>query len=236
MLAAGGGHIDALRALAVLGVNMAATDQQGGTALAWAAMAGHINALRALLELGGGLATVSAIRVARRDAQTMGKPACVRWLDRCVGWTPFHRACDARRGVQPLVAMLRAGADPARLAGPEGEKMTPLGLCRLADPAEGALPEDASMSELVAEAVLPWRINRHHLFPHAFVPRLVVLLLVQQRLERQAADFALEQLAQPLAPHLLSQQRRLVALQLTRELWLALAPFLPRFGSNGAAA
>ena len=82
------------------------------------------------------------------------------------------------------------------------------------------------------------RKDRHHLFPRGFVPRLIVLLLVQQRLERQAEDFALAigQAQQPLGPYLLGQQRRLVALQLTRELWLAVAPFLPRFGSwrNGA--
>ena len=36
--------------------------------------------------------------------------------------------------------------------------------------------------------------------------------------------------------HLLRRQRRLVALQLTRELWLAMAPFLPRFGLHEAAA
>ena len=126
--------------------------------------------------------------------------------------------------------MLRGGADPA-LRSPHGE--TPLGICRLADPAQGALPEDAAMSEVVAQAVLPWRIDRHHLFPRGFVPRLITLLLLHEKLERQAADFALALLgqAQPLAPHLLEQQRRLVALQLTRELWLAMAPFLPRFGA-----
>ena len=158
----------------------------------------------------------------------MAHPARARWLRRCVGWSAFHRACDARRGAQPLVAMLRAGADPG-LRSPHGE--TPLTICRLADPAEGALPEDAAMSEVVAQAVLPWRVDRHPLFPRGFVPRLIVLLLVQQRLERQAEDFALALgQAQPLGPYLLGQQRRLVALQLTRELWLAVAPFLPRFG------
>ena len=175
----------------------------------------------------------AAFHAARDAAEQNGHPACARWLRRCVGWTPLHRACDARHGAQPLVAMLRAGADPA-LRSPHGE--TPLGLCRLADPAEGALPEDAAMSEVVAQAVLPWRIDRHHLFPRGFVPRLIVLLLVQQRLERQAEDFALALgQAQPLGPYLLGQQRRLVALQLTRELWLAMAPFLPRFGFNGGA-
>ena len=130
--------------------------------------------------------------------------------------------------------MLRDGADAA-LRSPLGE--TPLALCRLADPAEGALPEDAAMSELVAEAVLPWRLDRHHLFPRGFVPRLIVLLLVQQRLERQAEDFALAlEQDEPLAPHQLRRQRWLVALQLTRELWLAMAPFLPRFGIDEGAA
>ena len=91
------------------------------------------------------------------------------------------------------------------------------------------------MSEVVAQAVLPWRIDRHPLFPRGFVPRLIVLLLVQQRLERQADEFALalQGQAQPLAPYMLRRQRRLVALQLTRELWLAVAPFLPRFGAVG---
>ena len=88
------------------------------------------------------------------------------------------------------------------------------------------------MTEVVTQAVLPWRIDRRHLFPRGFVPRLIVLLLVQRRLQRQAEDFALalQAQAQPLGPYLLSRQRRLVALQLTRELWLAMAPFLPRFG------
>ena len=32
---------------------------------------------------------------------------------------------------------------------------------------------------------------------------------------------------------MMGQQRRLVALQLTQKLWLAVAPFLPRFGAAG---
>ena len=95
------------------------------------------------------------------------------------------------------------------------------------------------MSEVVTQAVLPWRIDRRHLFPRGFVPRLIVLLLVQRRLQRQAEDFALALgQAQPLGHCPLAQQRRLVVLyaQLTRELRLAMAPFLPRFGCNNDEA
>ena len=47
------------------------------------------------------------------------------------------------------------------------------------------------MSEVVTQAVLPWRIDRRHMFPRGIAPRLIVLLLVQRRLQRQAEDFAL---------------------------------------------
>ena len=229
--AAGRGHVPAIRALADLGadVTLAGDAQEGGVdALTAAARGGHIDALRALAEIGGGAWTISQILAARAQAKATDHLACARWLQRSIGWSAFQRTCDGRSGGAPrLVALLRAGADPA-LASPFGE--TPLALCRLALPKEGALPEDAAMTAVVAQALLPWRIDRHHLFPRGFVPRLVMLLLVQQRLERQAEAFALEQ-PQPLAPLLQSQRRRLVALQLTRELWLAMAPFLPRFGA-----
>ena len=93
------------------------------------------------------------------------------------------------------------------------------------------------MSEVVTQAVLPWRIDRRHMFPRGIAPSLIVLLLMQRRLQRQAEDFALALgQAQPLGHCPLAQQRRLVVLyaQLTRGgLWLlAMAPFLPRFGCN----
>ena len=40
------------------------------------------------------------------------------------------------------------------------------------------------MSEVVTQAVLPWRIDRRHMFPRGYVPRPIVLLLVQRRLRR----------------------------------------------------
>lgn len=100
---------------------------------------------------------------------------------------------------------LQAGADPAAFS-PRGESA--LALCRLADPAEGALPEDPAMTALVEQALLPWHPTRHRLFPRQFGERMIMpLLLVQLRMER-----------------------RHVQPPLTARLWLnSVVPFLRRF-------
>ena len=66
-----------------------------------------------------------------------------------------------------MLALLHAGANPA-LASAAGE--TPLRICRLADPAAGALPADAATTETIELAAMPWHPERHHLFPDSFRP------------------------------------------------------------------
>ena len=97
-------------------------------------------------------------------AQSQGHPHTATWLERSTGWAPIHRACDSRSGTQRLIALLREGADPA-LVSAAGE--TPLQICALADPAQGALPEDAAMTALIKEALRPWHRTRHSLTPRA---------------------------------------------------------------------
>ena len=62
---------------------------------------------------------------------------------------------------------------------------TPLRICRLADPAAGALPADAVTTETIELAAMPWHPERHHLFPDSFRPVVLTALLVQQRLQRR---------------------------------------------------
>ena len=109
------------------------------------------------------------------------------WLERIPGWTRFHHACDSRRGPQHITTLLREGADPA-LPSPAGE--TPLQISALTDPGRGALPENKAMTKLLEQALKPWHQKRHRLFPRTFTPRVVVVLLLQQRLERYAALWA----------------------------------------------
>ena len=52
MLAAKRGPADAVRALAELGADLEATDEDGRTAMMFAAFKGHVDAVRALAELG----------------------------------------------------------------------------------------------------------------------------------------------------------------------------------------
>ena len=196
-----------------------------------AAQEGHADALRALAALGADAWTTSAMHAARDEAEHRGYPGCARWLQRAIGWRPIHRLCDSRRGAEHLIAALRGGADPA-LASPHGE--TPLALCTLADPKEGALPEDAAMTAVMQRALLPWRLDRHDVFPRAFVPRVIALLLLHGRLERQAAAHArLQQSRRRPATRAHRRRGALLAVRLTRELWLAVVPFLPRFGVAG---
>ena len=120
-----------------------------------------------------------------------------------MGWSPIHHACDSRRGTQRLTELLREGLDPAS-ATAFGE--TPLQICALADAAQGALPEDAAMTALLRLALKPWHPQRHVLFPRAFAARVVPLLLLCQR-----------------------HEQRQVQVRLTRETWLKVVAFLPRF-------
>ena len=192
-------------------------------------MEGHVAAIRALAELGGDTQVKTNRGQTARDLATrFGHPACARWLERSAGWRPIHRACDGRRGTQRLVALLRDGADPA-LRSAHGE--TPLDLCQLTDATQGALPEDAAVTKLLEEALRPWHQKRHHVFPSTFTARVVLLLLLHQRLEQYSEAFE-EQAAQGQA---VTQRRRrleqMLRVRLTKEIWLmTVVPFLPRFG------
>ena len=140
-----------------------------------------------------------------------------------------HEMSDSRRGPQHITTLLREGADPA-LPSPAGE--TPLQISALTDPGRGALPENKAMTKLLEQALKPWHQKRHRLFPRTFTPRVVVVLLLQQRLERYAALWA----RQEDAWRATERGRRLgasLALRLTREEWLMVVPFLPRFGQVG---
>ena len=64
------------------------------------------------------------------------------------GWQPLHHACDRRAEKRVVIAVLRGGADPF-LPSPAGE--TPLQICELADAAQGALPEDPTLTKVVRQ-------------------------------------------------------------------------------------
>ena len=53
------------------------------------------------------------------------------------------------------------------------------------------------MSKVVRLALLPWHPERRHFFPCSFQPRVVLVLLLQQRIERRAARYAQQQQARP---------------------------------------
>ena len=90
---------------------------------------------------------------------------------------------------------------------------------------------------MIAAAVKPWHRKRHGLFPRTFTPRVVLVLLVQQRLDGQAALFEQQQ-ARPMRQT--RRRRRLGAalrVRLTVDIWLeSVVPFLPRFGAVGGGA
>ena len=129
-----------------------------------------------------------------------------------------------------MLALLRAGADPA-LVSAAGE--TPLHICRLADPAAGALPADAATTETIELAAMPWHPERHHLFPDSFRPVVLTALLVQQRLQRRVQAQEQEQDADGGAAGggvAVAPQLRYGFDFLTHEIWvLWIVPQLPRF-------
>ena len=123
--------------------------------------------------------------------------------------------------------MLYDGADP-RLPSAFGE--TPLQISTLADAARGALPEDEALTAVVREALQPWHPERHGLFPRSFTPRVVTVLLLEQRLERMAAQQANQQQAGPEeATEHSSSSSAMLHVRLSKEEWLRVVPFLPRF-------
>ena len=90
------------------------------------------------------------------------------------------------------------------------------------------------MTKLLEQALRPWHQKRHRLFPRSFTPRVVVVLLLQQRLERYAELWAQHEDEWRAT----ERGRRLgaaLAARLTREEWLMVVPFLPRLGAVGAA-
>ena len=121
-----------------------------------------------------------------------------------------------------LKALLRGGADP-RLRSAFGE--TPLEICTLADWWRGALPEDKALTKVLREALQPWHRKRHGLFPRSFTPRVVTVLLLQQRLERLAVEYE-----QASEQHMIRRRRRrrakVVLVWLSKEQWLEVVPFL----------
>ena len=129
-----------------------------------------------------------------------------------------------------MLALLRAGADPALVS---AAVETPLRICRLADPAAGALPADAATTETIQLAAMPWHPERHDLFPDSFRPVVLTALLVQQRLQRRVqaqeqghgADGEAAGGVVAVAPQL-----RYGCDFLTHDIWvLWIVPKLPRF-------
>ncbi len=240
MVAAQRRHAPIIRVLAgELGANVEGRKSpQGETAFLYAAAAADIACLRELAEAkADNTATTTAFssfRAGRCSKNTsysaydlcgLGQSGfssatkkeidcCKRWLARSVDWQPLHYACDSRRDVASLAALLRDGADP-RLESKSGE--SPLHLCMLEDQHQGALPEDPATTHLLEEALRPWHPERHRLFPRSFSQRVVVVLLLHERLEQQARHAR--------------QRRRRGPLTLTKEVWLGhVVPLLPRFG------
>jgi len=190
MVAASYGHTAALRALAALGADLNIARPDGDTAVVLAAANGRLGALRALEELGADTQAAVQGETPAEIAKAKGHKNCAAWLARCRGWRPIHRACDQRRGRAHVLALLREGADPS-LVSAAGE--TPLRICRLADPAAGALPADAATTAVVELAAMPWHPERHHLFPDSFRPVVLTALLVQHRLQRRVQEQEQEQ-------------------------------------------
>lgn len=236
MIAAQRRHAPTIRVLAgELGANVEAANPEGWTAFLYAAAAADIAGLRALAEAGADTTASCALPGrstrkkhkhtamdlcgrGRRDNAREEIERCKRWLARSVDWQPLHYACDSRRAVASLAALLRGGADPM-LPSKCGE--SPLDLCRLEDPDQGALPEDPATTQLLEEALRPWHPERHRLFPRSFSRRVVIVLLLHQRLEWQAWHARRRRQRGPLA--------------LTKEVWLgSVVPLLPRFGPGRA--
>ena len=205
-----------------------------------AAFIGHLGVLRALDELGADMQALGfGEQSAAETAKAHGHAACAAWLRRSRGWQALHRACDARRGPAVVLPLLRGGADPAR-ASPAGE--TPARICRLEDPEAGALPVDAATTAIVEQAALPWHMANHRLFPDAFRPIVLTLLLVQQRLQRDVQqqegssseedeeEDAGEEEAQAGGAQRQRREGRL-AVFVEVDIWvLWIIPKLPRFG------
>jgi hypothetical protein len=242
MCAASKGRTAALRALASLGADLAVTAPGDGTAVTLAARYGHLPALRVLEELRAGTqaAAQGGAQTPAEVAKAHGHKSCAAWLERCSGWRPIHRACDQRRGHAHVLALLRAGADPA-LVSAAGE--TPLRICRLADPAAGALPADAATTETIELAAMPWHPERHHLFPDSFRPVVLTALLVQQRLQRRVQAQEQEQAQGDAGDEAagggvaVAPQLRYGCDFLTHEIWvLWIVPQLPRFAWVAARA
>ena len=193
---------------------------------------GHLPIVRLLVQQGADqYATSHAGHTAAASATAAGHNHIATWLERSVGWAPIHHACDGRLGVRQLVALLQAGADPS-LPSPQGE--TPLDISKLTDATQGALPNDKAMTKLLEQALRPWHWKRHILFPRSFTPRVVLLLLIHQRLERRAAQFERHGRLRRVT----RSGRRLGAvllMRLSREELLMIVPFLPRFGHTEAA-
>ena len=192
MVAAEGGQIEVIRALADLGVDVEA-DFLGRTPVMYAASAGRLAAVRALVALGADTrVTAYNGRTAAAMATASNNSHIAAWLKRCAGWGDIHRACDNRRGRGRLVTLLRAGAGPS-LRSPAGH--TPLQICRLEDPKAGALPADAATTATVEAALLAWHPERHGLWPDTFRAAVTTLMLLQQRLKRRAEQMEEEEQA-----------------------------------------
>ena len=220
-----------MRCLVANGAAIDSTDNDGYTALMCAASVGQLASMRALVELGADTAVTNnfgetAMEIARQENHTH----VINWLRRCAALPALHRLCDRRADEDDIAELLRGRADPV-LRSAAGE--TPLQICRLADAALGALPARKETTDVIAAAVKPWHRKRHGLFPRTFTPRVVLVLLVQQRLDGQAALFEQQQ-AQPMRQT--RRRRRLGAalrVRLTVEIWLqSVVPFLPRFGGS----
>ena len=188
--AASYGHAAVLRALATHGADLSIAAPNGLTAVWVAADHGRLGALRALEELGADTQTAVQGETPAEIAIWRGHKSCAAWLARCRGWRPIHRACDQRRGRAHVLALLREGADPSLMSA-AGE--TPLRICRLVDPATGALPADAATTETIELAAMPWHPERHHMFPDSFRAVVLTALLVQHRLQRRVQEQELEQ-------------------------------------------
>ena len=83
-----------------------------------------------------------------------------------------------------------------------------------------------ALTKMLSEALLPWHQERHHLFPRSFTPRVVTVLLVEQRLERLAAATLGDSEAA-------ARYGAMLRVRLSKQEWLKVVPFLPRFGVAG---
>lgn len=111
----------------------------GNTALITAAGQGHLGVVRFLLQKGANRDQGQLEKIAKGEALKT-------WIKRSEDWKRIHYVCDGRLGTKRLLKLFYKGVNFNERS-KKGE--TPLYICKLTDPNQGALREDKSMTKIV---------------------------------------------------------------------------------------